>query len=187
MGGQIDQMRNRLGRAADPANARSGHGMPLGHGADDQGALCHAGQSTGALVAALPDLAVIDLVRDQPEIRLPAQPGDTGQRFGAVDRAGGVVGRVDQERGRAIGLCRDIGGAGLKRVLGPGRDGDRNRACAPDRAGIGGVMGINEQGPVAGIAGGHMACKKRGLPAGSDQNVVARGGQAGLIGDPPAT
>jgi hypothetical protein len=51
---------------------------------------------------------------------------DPVERLGAVDRARGVVGRVDQEAPRpaVAGGPRDVGGVGLKPVFGARGDRD---------------------------------------------------------------
>ena len=54
---------------------------------------------------ALPNLRVINLVRDQPQVVALAYIGDVVHRLFGIDRACRVVGRVDQQGFRPFG-CR---------------------------------------------------------------------------------
>lgn len=84
---------------------------------------------------ALPDLRVVHLVRDQPQIVVDANLGDTIKCRARINRAGRVIGRVDQH---AFGICRvfgDIGRTGLEGVLGACLDGFRNGRDPTDRPG----------------------------------------------------
>ena len=155
------------------------------HGAHDHGAVGHAGQGARADVGALPDLGVVDLVRDQPQIVADGGARDAVERVGPIDRAGRVVGRVHQQGARAGGPCGavDLVEGGQEGVLCPGGDGVRDAGGGADRAGIGGIVGVDVE---AGLAGGqrrHVRGKERGLPAGGHQHVVACGGNAGAVGD----
>ena len=128
----------------DPADAAAGHGVALGHRAYHQGALGHAGQGAGGQVAAMPDLGVIDLVRDQPEIVVPADLREAGQRVLGVDHAGGIVGGVDQQRPGAARGGGDVPCPRLEAVFGRRGDRPRDGAGAAQGAGVGGVVGVDE-------------------------------------------
>ena len=184
MGGQVGQMLDHPGRAHDPATARTCHGMGFRHGADHQRAIRHAGQGAGADVFALPDLGVIDFVRDQPEVVIGADLRDPLQRFTAVDHAGGVVGRIDQQRSCAFRHCRDIRRPGLEPRVWARGNGQRLGTRAADRAGVGGIIGVDEKRGITRIAAGDMGCEQPGLTARCDQHVVACGRHAGASCDP---
>lgn len=136
--------------------------------------LRHPGKAAGRDMRAFPDLRVVDLVGDEPEVARPHHFGDLAERRLRVDRARGIVGRVEEEGYRALGLRVDGVRARLEAVLRPCRDRDGHEPRAADRSGIGGVVWIDEERPVPGFAHEMMCREEGGLPAGRDQHVLWR-------------
>ena len=185
MGGKIDHVVNGIGGANHPAAARAGHGVTFRHGSNDQGPLCHLGQAARAQMCALPDLTVIDLVRDQPQVMALAHLCNAFKRGSGINDARGVVGRIDQQ---ACSTCCggvNVAFAGLKRIIRPRLDCMGDRADAAQGAGIGGIIGINVERFVARVAYGGMAGKQGGLPPGRDQDIVAGRLDTGAFGCAP--
>ena len=69
----------------------------------------------------------------------------------------------------------------MEAEFGAGRNRAWNRARAAYGAGVCGVIGVDEKGGVAGIAGGHMCGEETGLAAGDDDDVGAGGLDAGAV------
>ena len=101
-----------------------------------------------------------------------------------VLRWGWVVWAVDQKRTRANCCVGDVCRARLEAIVGVGFDRLGDCADAPDRAGVGGVVRIYEQGSVACVAGSCVRGEKGGLSARCDQDVVAGRCDVGAVADP---
>ncbi len=171
VGGQIGGMGDHLGRADQPAKARSGHRMAFRQRPDHQRLRRHPRQRARAQMAAVPDLGVIHLVRNQPQPVALADLRDPVQRGAGIDLARGVVGRVDQERPRALGGGIEDRDLGQEIGFGPGLNPHGHAAGPPDRARIGGIIGVQKQRPVARIEGRDMRGKKCGLSPRRDQHI----------------
>eukprot|EP00581_Thalassiosira_minuscula_P025316 CAMPEP_0184429942 /NCGR_PEP_ID=MMETSP0738-20130409/256952_1 /TAXON_ID=385413 /ORGANISM="Thalassiosira miniscula, Strain CCMP1093" /LENGTH=173 /DNA_ID=CAMNT_0026794355 /DNA_START=495 /DNA_END=1011 /DNA_ORIENTATION=- len=87
VGGEVDQVGDDLFRPRDPTDPRPGHGMGLGHGTNHKRALGHVRQGAGTDVLPFPNLGVINLVGDQPQVMVFADLRDAGERVTAVDGA----------------------------------------------------------------------------------------------------
>mmetsp|Transcript_26872 Transcript_26872/g.48596 ORF Transcript_26872/g.48596 Transcript_26872/m.48596 type:complete len:261 (+) Transcript_26872:1061-1843(+) len=174
MGGKIDHMFNGILGSDHPATARAGHGVAFGHGADHQRPLGHIGQRTWADMGPLPDLAVIDLVRNQPQIMALTHLCNALHRGVRIDGAGWIVGRIDQQAAGPGSCRRNVARARLKGVFGAGLDRSGYGPGPPDRAGVGCIVGVKIKRGVARIAGRCVGSKEGRLPARRDQHVVAR-------------
>jgi hypothetical protein len=145
----------------------------------DQGPFRHAGQRARGQVFARPELCVVDLVRDQPEVVVAHHAGHILQRAAGVDGSGRVVGRIDQQRPRARRAGCDFPCLGLEPGFGAGRHRHVARAGRADRARVGGVIGVAVKAGVAGVERYHMRGEKCRLPARRHHHVFGSGGDAG--------
>ena len=122
---------------------------------------------------ALPDLGVVDFVRNQPEVVGAAGGGDACESFARIDDAGGVVGGVDEQGFGATGVRFDVRLSGFKCVFRFGWYGDGYGPGGAQGAGVGGVVGIDVWRAVAGVANRAVGGEQRCLAAGRDQDVAA--------------
>ena len=186
VGRQIGQMLDRIHGPDDPAAARPSHRVAFRHRPHDQSMLRHPVQRARREMRTLPDLRVVNLVRDQPHVVIAADLRDAFKRFAGIDNAGGVVGRVHQQR-RGVGLFRSGGNhvrTGLERIFRTGGDRMGQGADTADRTGVGGVIGIDIKRCIAGVAGRHMRGKQRALTTRRDQHIVARRRHTGTFLQP---
>ena len=127
---------------------------------------------------ALPDLRVIDFVRYHDEVVLDGHGGDGFKRVAAVDCARGVVGRVDEQGFGPHGGGIERLKRGQEPVVCLGYYRFWHTADGADRAGVGGIVGVDVERCVAFIEGRTEGGEERGLPACCDQHIVERGGDA---------
>ena len=125
---------------------------------------------------ALPDLRVIDFVRYHDEVVLFGDSGDGFERVAAIDRACGVVGRVDEQGFGACGGSIECFKCRQEPVVCFGCDRLWHTADGADRAGVGGIVGVDVERCVAFIEGRTEGGEERGLPACCDEHIVERGG-----------
>src|SRR6516162_3541673 len=92
----------------------------------------------------------IDLVRDEPQIVLPAQPGDAGNLVLSEHRPGRIVRAVDPDYPRPRRYReREAVEVGVEVPLGAQRDIDHARTARSDDPGIGTVDRLRQDHLVA--------------------------------------
>ena len=135
---------------------------------------------------AVVDLGLVELVGDQPQPAPPAQTGQRRQPVGLVDRPGGVVRRVDQDRA-GIRLQRPLDRAdiGLETLIGRGLDQDRPPRGGAHGLGEGGVERVEHDAGLPRVEHRRQAGEQRRLPARGDDDVLAGSTGSGPRRHPP--
>ena len=179
VGGGLDH----VGRADQPPDPPAGHRVGLGHAVDDHGLLGelrHRLQDRGEARVAV-DQVLVDLVGEDPQAVLQGPAADRLDLLGAVDRAGRVRRRDEQQHLGALGpgrlqlLHRGQVAGGLV-----GDHVDRHAAGQLDRLGVGGPVRGRHDDLVAGVQQGREGVVDGLLAAVGDQYLVRRDRHAGV-------
>src|SRR4029077_7240868 len=85
----------------------AGHGKTLREAVNDDGALGHAGEVPDGFVGAAEDNARVNFVGDDPQVVLSSQGRDCLDRLVVINRAGWIVGGIENQHAR---FWRDLRG-----------------------------------------------------------------------------
>ena len=160
---------------ADPP---AGHRERLGEAVEGEGALGHAGQGRDAAVLRIGVDEVLEgLVREHEEVVAPGGVGDRLELGRPEDAAGGIVGRVEEDRPRPRGdPLREVG---LRQhLVGPlvERHADGYRPREPDEGVVGDPARGEQQHLVARVEAGPGSERDALLDPDGDDDVVRVGG-----------